>query len=148
MKKIIYYFAAISVVLAMFASCDKEEVIKESKLPSSSREFLKTHFKDVEITRIEKETEGFDKDYTVYLENGFEINFTKSGAWDEVDGHIKPVPQSVLDLIPESIAKYVSEEYPDSEIVKVNKERYGYEIGLNNDLDIEFNEDGKFVKID
>ena len=106
------------------------------------------HFEGVKITRIEKETEGFNKDYTAYLANGFEIGFTKSGAWDEVDGHIKAVPQSILDLIPAGIAEYVSEEFSDFEIVKVNKEHYGYEIRLNGDADIEFNSQGEFLRMD
>ncbi len=148
MMKKIMYLITLFIVSAMFASCEKEEVITESKLPSSSRKFLKTHFEGIDITRIEKETDGLDKDYTVYLANGFEIDFTKSGAWDEVDGHIKAVPQSILDLIPEKIAQYVNTNYSDYEIVKVNKERYGYEIGLNGDIDIKFDSKGNFEGFD
>ncbi len=146
MKKTMY--AALLVASAMFASCDKEEVIPESKLPAASREFLQTHFDGVTITRIEKETDGLDKDYTVYLINGFEIDFSKSGAWDEVDGHITAVPQSVLNLIPANIVQHVYDNFSGYEIVKVNKERYGYEIGLNGDIDLEFNTQGNFIRMD
>jgi predicted deacetylase len=147
MKKIIFS-AAIFIASTIFISCDKEEVITEQNLPVASREFLKTHFVDVAMTRIVKETEGFDKDYTVYLSNGFEVDFSKSGEWDEVDGKINSVPQSILDLIPVNIAQYVTVNFPDYEIISVNKEHYGYEIGLNGDVDIEFDSKGEFLRID
>lgn len=147
MKKLLY-FATICVALAMFASCDDEKAISETNLPALSREFLKTHFAGVGTTRIVQEQELFDKDYTAYLANGFEIDFTKSGSWDEIDGHINALPQSILDLLPAEIEQYVNTTFPDCNIVKVNKECFGYDIELNNDIELEFNSNGEFVKID
>ena len=144
MKKILFF----AIAMVLFASCDKEEEIKEKDLPSTSREFLKTHFDGVGITRIVHDKELFDRSYTVWLANGFEIDFTKSGEWDEVDGHIHPVPQSILDLLPSGITQYVTENFPKNFIVKVSKESYGFEIELNGGLEIEFNSDGSFRKFD
>ncbi len=142
------YFATTFVALALFVSCDKEEVISESKLPSSSREFLKTHFAGVAITHIVCDKELFDKDYSVYLANGFEVDFVKSGAWDEVDGHASALPQSVIELLPAGIAQYVNATFPDYKIVTVNKEHFGYEIELNGDIELEFNSNGEFTRMD
>lgn len=147
--KTLMYVAALFAALTMTASCDdKEESITEAELPAPSRVFLQTHFAEVTITRIIRETEGFDKDYSVYLVNGFEIDFRKAGDWDEVDGHINALPQSILDLLPVGIMQYVNTNFPGAVIVKVNKERYGFEIDLNNNIDIEFNENGEFVRYD
>jgi hypothetical protein len=136
------------VALAIFASCDKEEVITESKLPSYSKEFLETHFPAVGISHIIKETEGVGKTYTAYLTNGFDVDFTKKGDWNDVDGHLNEVPQSILDLLPSGISEYVNTHFRNPKIVQVNKERYGYKIGLNYDIDLEFNSKGEFLRID
>jgi hypothetical protein len=132
------------------SSCDSEEIISETKLPASSQEFIKTHFPGIAITLIMKETDGLEKDYTVYLANGFDIDFEKNGNWDDIDGHIHPLPQSILDLLPAGIAEYVSANFKESKIVEVNKERYGYEIGLSDrlDLDLKFNASGGFIGYD
>ncbi|MDR1739825.1 MAG: PepSY-like domain-containing protein [Bacteroidales bacterium] len=147
MKKI-FYTAALLFAASMFISCEDEKIIEESKLPALSKQFLKTHFNGTATTHIIKDIDGFNRSYTVYLENGFEIDFSRKGDWDEVEGHLKAVPQSILDLLPAGILQYVNQTYPDMEITKVNKESYGYDIGLNNDIEIEFNSSGKFIKFD
>ncbi len=149
MKKLIY-LTAMFVALSMFTSCDKEEDINKSELPSSSREFLDTHFAGVDIIRIQKETDGFEKDYTVYLANGFTVDFRKSGSWDEVNGHINVLPQSVLNLLPAGIAQYVNTNFPDYFIVKVSKEHSpsGYDIELNNSMGLEFDSNGNIRGFD
>jgi hypothetical protein len=147
MKKLITV-AMLFVALAVFTACDHEAVITESKLPLSSREFLKTHFEGITVTRIVKETDSFDKDYTVYLENGFTVDFTKSGNWDEVDGHIRAVPQSILDLLPKGVVQYTDTTFAGNAIVKVNRERYGYEIELGGDIELAFSASGAFLRFD
>jgi hypothetical protein len=145
MKKIVYLIAFVSI---LYSSCDKEEFIPEMELPAISREFLQTHFKGVSISAIVKETEILSKDYTVYLANGFEIGFTKNGSWDDVDGKTTAVPQTVLALLPNSITNYISNTLPTCYVVEINKEYYGYEIGLSNDMDLKFNSKGGFLRID
>jgi hypothetical protein len=147
MKKLLY-LAAMMLSLTMFASCEKEEIITESELPGASREFLQTHFAGVAIASIVKETEGLDKDYSVYLSNGFQVDFTKSGAWDEVDGQINPLPQSVLDLLPVGISQYIGSNFPTNQIVSVNKEHFGYEIELDSRFELAFDASGNFLRID
>jgi hypothetical protein len=142
------FFATLVAATAMLASCDKEEIISESQLPSSSKTFLKTHFDGVVVTHVEKETDGLDKEYSVSLANGFTVEFTKSGAWDVVNGHITPLPQTILDLLPDGITEYVSTNHSDLNIVLVNKERLGYEIGLDDNTDINFNTSGGFAGYD
>ncbi|GHT86186.1 hypothetical protein FACS18947_5830 [Bacteroidia bacterium] len=119
-------------------------MISESELPQSSKIFIQTHFPEVAVTSIVKETDGFDKDYTVYLANGFNIDFDRNGNWDDVDGHINAVPQSILDLLPAGIITYVTTNLSQYQMVEVNKERHGYEIGLNGAIDLNFNTDGSF----
>ncbi|MDR2383743.1 MAG: PepSY-like domain-containing protein [Prevotellaceae bacterium] len=147
MKTSVFYFTLVAAA-TMFLACDEEKIIQANELPAISRTFIETHFPDVEITAIVREKEGLDVDYTVYLANGFDIDFTKSGEWDDVDGHISALPESIIALLPENLPKYVAGVFPNLRIVEVNRERYGYEIGLSNEMDLKFNLSGHFIGMD
>jgi hypothetical protein len=147
MKTNVFYFT-LFVVTGMLLACEEEKFIPADELPAISRTFIETHFPGVETTTVVREKEGLDVDYTVYLANGFDIDFTKSGDWDDVDGHISPVPESILALLPENLPEYVVGAFPNFQIVEVNKERYGYEISLSNGMELKFNSAGRFTGID
>ena len=130
----------------IFVTCDDDDdlTIATADLPENARTFLQTHFQGQEIRLVKKDNDSYD----VYLANGFEIEFNLSGEWDDVDCRTQTVPQSIIDLLPENIPLYVSENYAQNHISEVNKERYGFEIGLNSGLDLKFDKDGNFLGID
>jgi hypothetical protein len=142
MKNLFLIFG-ILVAFLTFIACD-DKLADESALPATARTFLQTHFPGVEVSLVEKDFDSYD----VYLSNGFEVEFTKSGVWDEVKNHATGVPSSILTLIPEKINEYVAANYPGQLITGVNKERYGFDIDLNNGIEMEFNADGSFRRID
>ncbi|GHV34493.1 hypothetical protein FACS1894178_2100 [Bacteroidia bacterium] len=146
MKNLIY--CATLILTLMLVACDKESVINENQLPKESQTFLDTHFSGIATSAIIKDKDGLTTTYEVYLVNGFEIDFKKSGEWDDVDCKQSAVPTSIIALLPAGIAEYCTINFPNVLIVEVNKEHYGYEIGLSNDLDLEFDTDGGFRKID
>jgi hypothetical protein len=147
MKKIKFYITFFAVA-TLFVACEEEKFIQENKLPAVSKTFIETHFPNEEITTIVKERDGLSVDYTVYLANGFDIDFTKSGDWDNVDGHFLSVPESILDLLPKPLLQHLTTHFQDFSIIEVNRERYGYEIGLSNDMDLKFDSNGSFTGID
>ncbi|MDR1792974.1 MAG: PepSY-like domain-containing protein [Bacteroidales bacterium] len=130
------------------AGCDKKEVVKYSQLPEVSQTFIETHFSGVAVSTVVREQDNLATHWSVYLVNGVEIEFEKKGQWEEVDCKTFAVPASILALIPAQIITYCQENFPTVLITQVNKENYGYEIGLSNDMDIEFNSKGEFRKID
>jgi hypothetical protein len=141
--------AVLLAISTALCSCEKEEIVTETGLPAVSREFISHHFPDAEITMAIKDSEAFSTDYTVYLSNGFEIDFTKSGDWDDVDGKRTAIPESILDILPKGIPDYVTNTLNGHHyIVEVNKERYGYEIGLSNGMELKFDSKGKFLSFD
>jgi hypothetical protein len=147
MKKTAFY-AALFVATQMLAGCEDEKIIPAGELPTISRAFIETHFPGLEPTAIVREKDLLDVDYTVYLPNGFDIDFSRSGDWDDVDGHASPLPESILALLPGSLPEYVAVAFPNLRIVEVNRERYGYEIGLSNDTDLKFTAAGRLIGID
>lgn len=53
------------------------------------------------------------------LENGIEIEFDKKGSWEEADGNKNKIPFAML---PKNIGTYVTTNYKNSEVVKIEKE--------------------------
>ena len=144
--------AALFTSLVSFASCEKIEVISPSQLPGRAQTFLKTHFDGVGIVNAMKEIDGLEKDYKVILDNGFSLEFDKSGYWNEVDGRTVVLPDSVLALLPPNIESTVNQFYPDHFIVKVSRDRTGYDKGydikVNGGMELEFDEDGNLIELD
>ena len=83
-----------------------------------------------------------DNDYTVYLDNGVKVEFDGSGKWDSIKG---AVPSAV---IPAKIKNYLSQHYASFNVVKIDRKRYGYEVELNNDLELKFDVNGNFLGLD
>ena len=129
-----------------FIACDDDDdkVISVNNLPANAQTFLQTHFASQEVRVVEKDNDSYD----VYLINGFEIEFTLSGEWDDVDGHGQRIPASIIALIPANIPTYITTNYPDKFIININKEHFGYEIDLNNNTELEFDTEGNFLRID
>lgn len=148
MKRRLLYAMLAAVMAVHAASCEKETIVSEADLPAPSRAFIATHFEGTPIASVVKERENLTVGYTVWLANGFEVAFTQSGDWDDVDGKISPVPESVIALLPPAIPAYVSSSFAGAFIVEINKERYGYEAGLSNDTELKFSADGALLGID
>ena len=51
-------------------------------------------------------------------------------------------------LVPQAIAQYVASNFPDAVVTKIDKERFGYEIELSNDLELKFNKAGVLLSMD
>ncbi|WP_291530000.1 PepSY-like domain-containing protein [Bacteroides sp. UBA939] len=143
MKNLVFTLCLLIVSIA-FVACDEEKLVSIDKLPTTAQTFIQTHFPAQEATRIEKDRDSYD----VYLANGVSIDFTKSGDWDDVDCRGQEMPASIIALIPEAISAYVAEHYPNQFISEINKEHFGYEIDLNNYIELEFNKTGAFLRLD
>lgn len=126
------------------ANAQKTPIVK-SVLPVNAQAFLKTHFAGQEPTYIIEDKETFSKDYKVQFANSVEVEFDRKGNWEEVDGNHNAIPVSI---IPKTIATYVKTNFPNSTITKIDKGTWGYEVNLNNGLELEFNTKGNFLRID
>ncbi len=120
-------------------------VVPTSQLPAAATTFVKTNFPGQTIAYAVLDREFSGTRYEVCLNNGVELDFDKNGTWDKVDCNYDPVPAQ---LVPASIANYVKANFADASIVKIDKERYGYDIELSNDLELKFNKKGQLMNID
>jgi len=137
-------FAIIGLSFGLSANAQKT-VITKAALPVNAQTFLKTHFAGQEPTYILQNKETFSTDYKVQLANSVEVEFDGKGNWEEVDGNHQAIPVAV---IPKAIASYIKTNFANTTVTKIDKGTWGYEVDLSNNLELEFNSKGKFLRID
>ena len=147
MKKYILILSALTSILLFSIACDKETIIQEDQLPKNASEFIQIHFEGTTIAQVEKEKEGLSSHtYDVILKNGTKIKFDKNGNWLEVDALDG---QSIAtDFIHTAIKTYLNSNYKDIAVQSIEKDNNRFEVELVNGLDLLFNLDGNFIRID
>lgn len=124
----------------------QDVMISVEKLPANSRDFLNTHFNEMEISYVEVEKDLlWVEGYEVILIDGTEVNFTRNGEWKEVDRRKSAVPPAI---IPGEIARYVEKNFPGKEILAIEKETRKWEIKLNNRMELSFDLKGRLIELD
>ncbi|MBQ7856167.1 MAG: PepSY-like domain-containing protein [Alistipes sp.] len=139
-------FLALSLLLASFltASAD-DKPIGFNELPATAQTFIKTHFSNARMSHATVDAEIGDTDYEVLLDNGTKLEFNGSGEWREVANKTSQVPSSI---VPKGISAYVSQNYPDARIVKLERNTFRYDVTLSNHIELEFDLNSKFLGID
>ena len=146
MKKVsLFSVAIVSMVMQSVTCLADDMVIPVGQLPEAAKTFVKKNVPNTAISYVTKEMEFMGATYEARLADGTEIDFDKKGNWDKVDCQLKAVPAA---LIPAEISQFVKTNHPDAIIVKIDKERYGYDIELSNDLELKFNKKGQLIGID
>lgn len=152
MKKIIQTsFIALSLLLTM-TSCDsdddnKESAISASDLPIAATTFVTTYFPNATYLTIKKQYKA-DNDgsiYDVHLTNGFEVDFDANGNWIDIDGNHQAIP---VELVPEKIQTYITTNYANQFAISIDKEPTYIEVELSNNLELVFDLQGNFLRID
>lgn len=145
MKKIVFLFVSLFVMnLAVLADNDKP--IQISQMPKKAQSFVQKHFADQSVAVAKMETDFLDKTFDVIFTNGDKVEFDKKGNWTKIDCEHTQVPAEV---IPAAIQQYVSKNYPDAKVVKIEKtDRKGYDVDLSNGFDIEFDKHMNVREID
>lgn len=146
MKKILMAVAFVATSLLALQSCGRDdERIDYNKLPSTAQSFITSHYPNATVTSCEKDYDNWSHTYEVYLSDGTHIEFDKHGEWLDVENRVSGVAQSV---VPAPIWDYVATHYASFFIVDIEKDTRGYDVELNNDLDLDFDSEGGFVRVD
>lgn len=130
--------------LLFFTSCNKDKVLLTSEIPEEIRNYISTHFPDNSIQHVTKEKDDFTVTYDVLLDGNTSLEFNRKKEIIDIDGTTK-LPDSV---IPEKILQYVATDYPDNFITDWELEDKHQQVGLDNDLDLEFSMEGEFIRFD
>ena len=138
MKKLLILAAAVFALGTSTVSADNDRPISVSELPEKAQQFPN---EKVSFAKMEREL--FDTTYEVIFTSSSKVEFLKNGDWKEVDCKYSTVPAAI---IPQQIAQYVSQYYPDTSVVQIDRDKRDYEVKLTNGLELTF--DLKFNLID
>ena len=145
MKKL-FLFLIVSIVGMMPILADNDKIITREELPEKAQVFLTQHFEGIEIlyAKVEREM-GVIMSYDVLLDGEVKVEFNRSGEWTSVDCERNQVPNGVL---PQGVLDYVTKKFAKSYVVEIERGLLGYDVKLNNDLDLDFDKNGKFLRVD
>ena len=132
---------AVMLTLNFNLKADNDQVITFEQLPVTAQELHKQYFADKVPLIV---TMDWD-DYTIHYQSGEKIEFNKQGEWKEVNCRVSAVPTG---LIPEQIKTHIKTTFPGTTIINIDRGRRGYEVKLNNGLEIEYNSTFQVIDID
>ena len=145
MKKM-FLLLVVSIMAVMPMLADNDKMITREELPEKTQMFIDEHFANVDILYAKAERDmGVITSYDVVLEGDVKIEFNRSGEWESVDCNRGRVPDSVL---PKAVLDYVAKKFPKAYVVEIERNMMGYDVKLSNDLDLEFDKSGKFLRVD
>lgn len=109
------------------------------QLPAPVKAFVQKNFQGQTIVYAEK-------DFTTYechLSDGTQVDLSMKGDWKKVDtGYMSAVPAT---LVPIPIRQYVNGSFPGAIITKIEKEVYGYDIELSDEIELKFTRNGTLL---
>lgn len=144
MKKLITLSVCLFALLGL-AKADNDKPISLNELPQKSQKFIKQYFPKNEISYAKMEKEVWDKKYEVVFVNGEKIEFDKKGDWKEIDCKFSAVPEA---LIPSAIKKHLAEQYPQAKVIQIERDSKGYDVKLNNKLELKYTPTFQLKEID
>lgn len=127
---------AVTATMTFLVSCDRESFIDDDALPTSAQTFLQTYFPSAQIVSAMQEGSGRWAEYEVMLADGSQLSFNHKGEWRDVDCAGKAVPAGI---VPEAIQQKVTTLYPTAVVVEISRDDNGYEVELDNGIELEFN---------
>ena len=143
MKKILIILATLA--LSLTACADRHQMVSYSNIPVQAQAFIEKYFKSADVSYIERELEGVHYEYKVYLKNATEIEFDHQGNLQSIDCHQKAVPQEIM---PSIITDYVRLHHPNLIIVEYQVDMRHQKVGLSNDWELVFDNNGNFLGMD
>lgn len=131
--------------LGVAASEGDDRPVRIEQLPARAQQFLKTHFGAVDISYAKEDSEWREHTYEVVFVDGNKVEFNRTGEWREVDCKYTSVPQAI---VPQPILGYVKENHRGQRILKIERDRRGYEVKLSGGLELKFDRNFKVTGID
>ena len=137
----LFILLAFVMTMSMPVMSDNDRVITFDQLPAPAQAMLKQHFGD----KVPLVITADRSDFNVMYQSGEKVEFDKKGNWREIECKRSSVPEA---LVPEQIKAAVKKSFPGTTIQKIDRDRRGYDVELDNGLDLEFNKKFQMVEID
>ena len=139
MKKLILAFIAI--VSFGFSTA----MAQNTNTNPAITQFVTQHFPNATVQMVMPDEDDID----VVLNDYTKIEFRLNNEWKKVDcEHSTTFTAVPATIVPEQITAYVNANFPSAIIKKLEKKFRGWEIELNNGLELKFNSNFKVMEID
>lgn len=145
MKKILFVLTAIFTFGVSNVSADNDKLVNKSDLPAQAQQFINENFAGVKLTYAKLERDFLERSYEVVLADGTKLEFTTKGQWTDVDCRYNEVPANI---IPQKIREYIANNYPGEKVLKIENNRYNYELKLSNRFELTFDKNFNIIDID
>ncbi|MDM8155687.1 PepSY-like domain-containing protein [Bacteroides gallinaceum] len=143
MKKWMFLF--VSLFTMQVAMADNDKPITFEQLPATAQTFIKQNFPNAKVAFVKMEKEFLDASYDVVFINGDKVEFDKKGSWKDITCRQMTVPQAA---VPVKIQEFVKSNYPDAKVIKIEKDRYEYEVKLSNFWELTFDTSFNLIDMD
>lgn len=145
MKRFLLILGGLFFALSL-QSCNKETILTQDQVPATIKNYVTQHFPEHTILQSVEDKDGFTLTYEIILSDGFKLEFNRKKEIIEVSGKPSKLPESV---VPTSIQNYVTNNYGTNFIVKWEQtSKNKQQIELDNNLELIFDNSGKFLKLD
>jgi len=146
MKNFVKGVIVMAIAMTAMSVQAQEKVLTVDQLPQTAQQFIKQHYDVKSVSHVIMEDEFFSsKEFKVALVDGTELEFDSKGQWTEVDPEKGTVPEAI---IPGNIRSYISKSFPNNKVEQISRSSRKYEVELTSGLDLEFDRNGKFLRID
>lgn len=123
----------------------QDRYLKIEEYPTQITSYAKEHFPKSDIVSIKEEKDIRKIEYEVKLRNLEELEFDQDYKIKSIESKTE-LPHSV---VPQKILDYVARNHPNQVILEWKRKRNNkQEIELDNDLEIQFDLKGNFIKAD
>ena len=137
---------AVIAAMAIFGTACTEETPaggSTSNYPEINT-FVETYFSQTSIRQVRPDNDEIE----VKLADRTDIDFTLNYEWKNINCEDSQIYGSVpTSLVPSQITDYVTANYPNNHIDKIEKHNYGWEIELDNDNEIEFDQNFNVIEV-
>lgn len=143
MKRIRIIFLAIVLIPFLQLQAQKR-YLSANEVPQAIQTFITKNFPENKLISV-RENQKYGKiEYKIKLTGKTKLKFDQNYKIVEIDSKTA-LPEQV---IPQKIREYVAQHFPNHYIVEWEDKKISQKIELNNDLDIYFDRDGNFLKMD
>ena len=117
------------------------KLIPFDSLPGEAKKFVKDYFPTLKVLQVKAEYDEYD----VKLTDSVNLEFDRDGNWKEIKCRRSSVPDAVVPVL---ILSYIKGNYPNIPIIQIERSKWGYELELAGDLELEFDRNCNFVRVD
>ncbi len=143
MKKTLFLLVCAFIQLTACANDDKP--ITVTQLPEVAQQFIKQYFPSESVILATVDKDILDRSYDVMFKNGGKIEFDRKGNWTEVFCNRNEIPMAI---VPQQIKDYITANFPNEKIIKIERDTRDYEVSLSNGFEITFNKNFQVIDID